>query len=145
VTVRIHMTRAHYYTQTPMRTYADVCSHPPPTRGHTDMRTCRHPRSCEYPGPWRAIIKGSKAQSGDGEPSVCQVSPKAKAPSNQCIIHALMAQKSSRPFAKVKGGQALGAVARGVAVISSLFAIPLSRAVRIALRRQGGSLARNPE
>lgn len=33
------------------------------------------------------------------------VSPKAKAPSNQCIIHALVAQKSSRPFAKVKGGQ----------------------------------------
>ena len=50
---------------------------------------------------------------GDGEPSVPQVSPKAKAPSNQCIIHALVAQKSSRPFAKVKGGQALGAAAKG--------------------------------
>jgi len=32
------------------------------------------------------------------------VSPKARAPSNQCIIHALHQQKSMRPFAKVKGG-----------------------------------------
>jgi len=32
------------------------------------------------------------------------VSPKAHAPSNQCIIHALQQQKSMRPFAKVKGG-----------------------------------------
>jgi len=33
------------------------------------------------------------------------VSPKAKAPSNQCIIHGLFHQKSMRPFAKLKGGQ----------------------------------------
>lgn len=33
------------------------------------------------------------------------VSPKARAPSNQCIIHALHQQKSMRPFAKLKGGQ----------------------------------------
>jgi ribosome biogenesis protein ERB1 len=33
------------------------------------------------------------------------VSPKAKAPSNQCIIHSLNAQKSMRPFSKLKGGQ----------------------------------------
>jgi len=33
------------------------------------------------------------------------VSPKAKAPSNQCIIHALKQRKSMRPFTKVKGGQ----------------------------------------
>jgi len=32
------------------------------------------------------------------------VSPKAHAPSNQCIIHALNQQKSMRPFAKLKGG-----------------------------------------
>eukprot|EP00928_Gymnodinium_smaydae_P020453 TRINITY_DN17902_c0_g2_i1.p1 TRINITY_DN17902_c0_g2~~TRINITY_DN17902_c0_g2_i1.p1 ORF type:complete len:733 (-),score=140.95 TRINITY_DN17902_c0_g2_i1:349-2547(-) len=32
------------------------------------------------------------------------VSPKAHAPSNQCIIHALQQQKSMRPFAKLKGG-----------------------------------------
>jgi len=33
------------------------------------------------------------------------VSPKAVAPSNQCIIHAIQQQKSMRPFSKVKGGQ----------------------------------------
>jgi len=33
------------------------------------------------------------------------VSPKAKAPSNMCIIHSLRNKKSLRPFAKVKGGQ----------------------------------------
>lgn len=33
------------------------------------------------------------------------VSPKALAPSNQCIIHGLHTQKSMRPFSKVKGGQ----------------------------------------
>jgi ribosome biogenesis protein ERB1 len=33
------------------------------------------------------------------------VSPKAHAPSNQCIIHALAQQKSMRPFSKLKGGQ----------------------------------------
>lgn len=33
------------------------------------------------------------------------VSPKAKAPSNQCLIHALQPQKSMRPFSKLKGGQ----------------------------------------
>jgi len=33
------------------------------------------------------------------------VSPKANAPSNQCIIHALHQQKSMRPFSKLKGGQ----------------------------------------
>lgn len=33
------------------------------------------------------------------------VSPKAKAPSNQCLIHALQHQKSMRPFSKLKGGQ----------------------------------------
>lgn len=33
------------------------------------------------------------------------VSPKARAPSNQCIIHALHQQKSMRPFSKLKGGQ----------------------------------------
>lgn len=33
------------------------------------------------------------------------VSPKAKAPSNQCIIHAINQQKSMRPFRKLKGGQ----------------------------------------
>jgi ribosome biogenesis protein ERB1 len=33
------------------------------------------------------------------------VSPKAHAPSNQCIIHAIQQQKSMRPFAKLKGGQ----------------------------------------
>lgn len=32
------------------------------------------------------------------------VSPKAKAASNQCLIHALNQQKSMRPFAKIKGG-----------------------------------------
>ncbi|CAJ1402027.1 unnamed protein product [Effrenium voratum] len=33
------------------------------------------------------------------------VSPKAKATSNQCIIHALTQQKSMRPFARLRGGQ----------------------------------------
>lgn len=33
------------------------------------------------------------------------VSPKARATSNQCIIHALNQQKSMRPFAKLRGGQ----------------------------------------
>jgi len=33
------------------------------------------------------------------------VSPKARAPSNQCIIHAVHQQKSMRPFSKLKGGQ----------------------------------------
>jgi len=33
------------------------------------------------------------------------VSPKAKSPSNMCIIHAITQQKSMRPFAKLKGGQ----------------------------------------
>mmetsp|Transcript_46714 Transcript_46714/g.130049 ORF Transcript_46714/g.130049 Transcript_46714/m.130049 type:complete len:760 (-) Transcript_46714:90-2369(-) len=33
------------------------------------------------------------------------VSPKAHAPSNQCIIHAIQQQKSMRPFSKLKGGQ----------------------------------------
>merc|ERR1740138_1252100 len=33
------------------------------------------------------------------------VSPKAKSPSNGCIIHALQQKKSMRPFAKLKGGQ----------------------------------------
>lgn len=35
------------------------------------------------------------------------VSPKGKAASNQCIIHALQNQKSMRPFSKLKGGQAV--------------------------------------
>eukprot|EP00434_Breviolum_minutum_P017095 symbB.v1.2.015086.t1/scaffold1118.1/size136889/9 len=33
------------------------------------------------------------------------VSPKARATSNQCIIHALHHQKSMRPFARLRGGQ----------------------------------------
>jgi len=33
------------------------------------------------------------------------VSPKAKAPSNAAIIHAINSQKSMRPFSKLKGGQ----------------------------------------
>eukprot|EP00929_Paragymnodinium_shiwhaense_P050506 TRINITY_DN2541_c0_g1_i1.p1 TRINITY_DN2541_c0_g1~~TRINITY_DN2541_c0_g1_i1.p1 ORF type:complete len:740 (-),score=206.06 TRINITY_DN2541_c0_g1_i1:189-2408(-) len=33
------------------------------------------------------------------------VSPKAHAPSNQCIIHAINSQKSMRPFSKLKGGE----------------------------------------
>lgn len=33
------------------------------------------------------------------------VSPKARAPSNQCIIHAVQQQRSMRPFSKLKGGQ----------------------------------------
>eukprot|EP00913_Durusdinium_trenchii_P033156 g31039.t1 len=33
------------------------------------------------------------------------VSPKARATSNQCIIHALNQQKSMRPFARLRGGQ----------------------------------------
>jgi len=32
------------------------------------------------------------------------VSPKAKASANQCIIHAIVQQKSMRPFSKMKGG-----------------------------------------
>jgi len=35
---------------------------------------------------------------------VAAVSPKAKASSNQCIIHAIVPQKSMRPFSKMKGG-----------------------------------------
>jgi len=35
------------------------------------------------------------------------ISPKARAPSNSCIIHALQQQKSMRPFNKLKGGNVM--------------------------------------